>query len=709
MREEGFFLPGDSPWETWLSRTEILSPSSVREWRKALSGAGRRLGVDMETTGLDPLTSEPRLLQAAWTAPAGGSARVAVLDLFRLSAEERKEALLALAELFADPEREVIGHHLAFEIKFLRAGLGRRIPVRNCFDTMIASQLVWGGDYWTDEEWEREAAESGLSPAWETRNGTREKVWRDLLGRRIEVRRDSNRKVVRPSHSLYSVALRHLDVELDKSFQLIDWSGTIGEDEIRYAARDAAVLLPLADIFRELIRRNGLERVFRIEMACLPAAAEVELSGLPFDLEEARKLLHPAREEVVRKREEAAKAAGRPSLNPDSAQEVLEALRELAFQEGLLSGEAVRANGEELPLSSASETAERILQKLPPSSRLGGFLRALGEYRRAKKRADFLEEWAERVHPATGRLHPELRQLNPNGVGRFSAARPNVQQVPRGGEMRALFRAPEGRVLVAADYSAIEMRIMAELSGDRNLIRVFREGRDPHRATAAFISGKPEEEVTGEERQEAKALGFGLIYGMMEDTLRAYAEAGYGVSLGPEEARAKREAFFRAYPGIREWHEKQFNLAWDGGFREVWRHTASRGFHTVRRCVARTLSGRMRCWPGVPYVTRSGRRTLRKHGSFTELYNTPDQGTGADILKLAMARVYEELLQHGQEDMRLVCTLHDELVIEAPEDKAEEAKRLLSSCMLQAAGEILKRVPAEVECGAGKSWKEAKK
>jgi DNA polymerase-1 len=251
------------------------------------------------------------------------------------------------------------------------------------------------------------------------------------------------------------------------------------------------------------------------------------------------------------------------------------------------------------------------------------------------------------------------------------------------------------------------MRIMARLSGDRNLLAAFRDGADVHRRTAAAIAGKPEEEVTAEERQAAKACGFGLIYGMTAETLRLYAETSYGVKMTPEEAEAAREAFFRAYPAVAAWHRRQDRRGYEDGFERYWRHDAAQGFYAEKRPCVRTLAGRLRVWPVVERERKDGSGTyLRKAGSFTELYNTPDQGSGADITKSAMARVYRELLARDWEDVRLVACVHDELVLEAPEALAAEAAALLKECMERAGAEVLAPVPVEVEVGVGQTWAE---
>lgn len=272
-------------------------------------------------------------------------------------------------------------------------------------------------------------------------------------------------------------------------------------------------------------------------------------------------------------------------------------------------------------------------------------------------------------HPKTGRIHPEYRQLNRNGVGRFSAANPNIQQVPRDPRFRRMFAAPEGRALVIADYSAIEMRIMAWLSRDRVLVEVFRTGADPHRRTAALVLGKSEDEVTKGERQLAKSLNFGLIYGMSARGLQQYAESSYGVSMTYWEAQEFRRRFFEVYRGVAEWHHRQ-----DAEAR--------------RKREVRTASGRARRW-------------ATQQMPSTELFNTPDQGTGADILKRAMARLKPRLMALGTE---LVASVHDELVAECPEDKAEEVAAVMKEEMTAAGAEFIDPVPVEVEVAVGRTW-----
>ncbi len=725
-----------SPWQDWLEAVEVVWVADLAAWREALAEA-RAVGIcgwDLETTGLDPLQNRIRLVQLAvpvypegrkrlvaddWRNPApGGGAKVYVLDLFVLSGEERREALEALAGLVADSGVLKAGCNLKFDLAFLRAGLGgRRIPAERLFDVMLASQLCTAGDFVPGGQWERYCAERALRPARNDRGQELKATRLDTHGHQVVFEHDNQKEIkpFYPTHSLAQIVHRHLEVWLEKEYQQADWRGELSEEQVRYAAQDAAVLLPLQEVLTKLLLANRLVDVARIEFACLPAVVEIELSGMPFDAPRARELLAAAGEEQARHREALEALAvgagftpkprkgkrGTAGFNPDSSLDALDLLRLLAERESLLAGKKLGVEGEEFELETRDETLTRLAARLPQQSPLRRFAETLQAYRAAKKRVDFLTRWLEKLHPATDRLHPNLRQLNPQGVGRFSASEANIQQAPRGSEIRQLFRAPEGRKLVVADFSGIEMRIMAQLSGDRAMIAAFRDGADIHRRTAAAISGKPEEEIDKAERQAAKACGFGLIYGMQAGTLQLYAETSYGVKMTPEEAETARQAFFRTYPAVAAWHSRQARQGRESGFADYWRHDFERGFYRERRPWIRTLGGRLRVWPVV-----QEQNGPRKAGAFTELYNSPDQGTGADMLKCAMARLYRELLRRGWEDVKLVATVHDELVLEAPGGLAEQAADLLGAVMELAATRFLPDVPVEVEVAVCGSWAE---
>jgi len=262
------------------------------------------------------------------------------------------------------------------------------------------------------------------------------------------------------------------------------------------------------------------------------------------------------------------------------------------------------------------------------------------------------------------------------GTGRMTCSSPNLQQTPH--ELRAYIKPREGCVLVKADFSQIELRIAAALAKDRRMLQAFREGTDLHRLTASLILSKPIDRVAKEERQLAKALNFGLLYGMGAGGLKTYAATQYGVSLSLERAREYREKFFATYPGLAKWHR-------DTG--RTLREAKSRGEGGI---VVETLAGRKRWVP---------------EDALTAALNTPVQGTGADGLKAAVAVLYKRLLERGLwGEVRIVLLVHDEVVVEAPEPLAVVATHLLTEAMREGMEAIVKGVPIEVEAGIYADW-----
>lgn len=747
--------PNDSPWPAWLAAQPWRVVRDVEGWLEALAAA-RAAGVaafDTETApvpgapspmpeamrGLDPYAARIRLMQLAVpssgrivvdAAPErfgrevadGAAARAWVLDLDALAPEDRRAALEAAAELVADRGVTVVGAHLAFDLKILRAALdGRRFSMERLFDVLLAARVAAAGDYVAEPELGAWLERNGL--AWADRAVCRAAgengkfTFCDRHGHLITLRRETGaghrKERLLSSYSLQALAHRHLEVWLDKSLQASGWDGALSEERLHYAANDVLVLLPLYEILRRVLRENGLEAVAGLEMTCLPATVELELAGMPFDAAAARELVAAERAKqeaaAARLRGVAAECGFRPradkraEFSADAQEDCAAVLRLLAAAESLLEGAHIAAGGERFLVATDDDTLSRLRARLDEESRLRGFLCALQDYRTAKKRADMVEGYLKLVHPATGRVHAGYHQMG-TAAGRYSSSDPNLQNVPGGKDVRALFRAPDGRALAIADLAAIEMRIMAELSGDARLCAVFAEGRDPHRATAALVAGKPESEVSKEERARAKPAGFGLIYGMSPDGLRRYAETGYGVRYTPEEAERICEVFFGSYVGVRRWHDRQRRAAFgSAGSRHVL-HSFARGLHAEPRAVTSTLGGRRRVWPLVTKLSRAGKPYTDKHGSVTEAYNSPDQGTGADILKWAMAALYRELVRRGWDDVLLCATVHDELLVEAPIERVEAAAKLVKACLEAAGGQYMKRVPCVAEAAAGQSW-----
>ena len=313
-------------------------------------------------------------------------------------------------------------------------------------------------------------------------------------------------------------------------------------------------------------------------------------------------------------------------------------------------------------LESTSEEALR-------ASDDGRIIPLILAHREASKRAQQAESLIGHIE-RDGRIHAGFDQTG-TATGRFSSRDPNLQNVGRG-ELREAFTAPEGRKLVVADYSQIELRAAAAIAGETKMIEAYRSGADLHRLTAATVLGKPESEVTKADRQLAKAVNFGLLYGQSAPGLVKYAAAAYGVTMDDEEAQRIRSAFFRTYGRLRQWHGTSRNAAADG-VTEV-----------------RTRSGRRRLIP----------ETASEWERFTALVNTPVQGGTADGMKLAITMAAGQL----PEGAFLVSTVHDELVAECREEDAAAVRKILTDCMVRGMSSLFGDVPVEVEASICTNW-----
>jgi DNA polymerase-1 len=428
---------------------------------------------------------------------------------------------------------------------------------------------------------------------------------------------------------------RRLGVRLDKSLQTsFRWPGPLTEAQVQYAALDAWAAGMLAKAQREALKRDGLIPVARLEFNCLPAIVWLESSGVPFDAERWEALAREAETEVERLARQVREMA---YVNPDSPVQVREALRRRGHD--------------------VQDTSEATLQALDDE-----LARLILAYREARKRAstygrDFLK------YVTDGRLYADWHQLGAI-TGRMSSSDPNLQNIPRDPKYRTCFRAPEGRVLIKADYSQIELRIAAAIAKDRRMLEAYRQGLDLHTLTAQMVLGKAE--VTKEDRQRAKAVNFGLIYGMSAETLREHARNNYGVELSEAEAQEFRRRFFQTYRGIADWHERERQA----------------GPHDVR--------------------TRSG-RLVRNVEKFTNRLNTPVQGTGADGLKRSMALMWERRSQVPV-DVKFCLAVHDELVVECNETDAQAVADWLRACMTDGMQDLIPEVPVEVEVRVGRAW-----
>jgi DNA polymerase-1 len=311
---------------------------------------------------------------------------------------------------------------------------------------------------------------------------------------------------------------------------------------------------------------------------------------------------------------------------------------------------------------------------------LGGddpFIPLLLEYRDVvKQTGTYGEAWLRAaVHPLTQRIHADYLQLG-SKAGRMSCMAPNMQNLPRSAAYRGCIHAAPGHCLVKADYSQIELRIAAVMAPEQTMLQAFRAGVDLHTLTASKLVRHAPDAVTAEQRQLAKAVNFGLLYGMGAKRLQEHAQTNYRVILTDAEARTHRQRFFQTYPGLQRWH----------------RRTGSQ--------TGIDRAGNPR--PPLETRTMTGRRRLDV-SNFTEALNTPIQGTGADGLKLAMARLFMQ--RDEVPEARLIAVVHDELVAECPIDQAPATAAWLQQHMQEAMADVVNHaVPIEVEVSIAADW-----
>ena len=472
-------------------------------------------------------------------------------------------------------------------------------------------------------------------------------------------------------HDMDSLARRHLGYETvkyedvcGKGAKQIPFSQCALDDATRYAAEDADITLRLHRVLSpRLAAEPALERVYReIEMPLVPVLERIEANGVKVDMDELRRQSADLSKRMLAAQQKATELAGR-AFNLDSPKQ----LQALLFDELRLPALVKTPKGQ-------PSTNEEALEAIADQHELP---RVILEYRGlAKLRSTYTDKLPEMVNPDTGRVHTSYHQAGA-ATGRLSSSDPNLQNIPirtdDGRRIRRAFVAPPGRRLVACDYSQIELRIMAHLSQDPGLVRAFESGADVHRATAAEVFGRKLEDVTGNERRAAKAINFGLMYGMSAFGLARQLGIGRG------EAQDYIALYFSRYPGVRDYMERTREQARERGYVE-------------------TVFGR-RLY--LEYI-RAGNQAQRA-GAERAAINAPMQGTAADIIKRAMISVDGWLAGHRDRAL-MILQVHDELVFEADESfvptLVEEAGRLMASAAQLS-------VPLVVDSGTGSNWDEA--
>ena len=579
------------------------------ELRKAIETLATQpaVGLDTETTELDPFTARLRLLQLATTD------RVFIVDFdhFANGDSAKSEALAPLRRLLAAPRPIKIAHNAKFDAKFIKHNLG--VDLGGLFDTLLASQLVGAGD--------------------------------------IEER-----------HGLETVASRYLNEAVDKSERLSNWNFELSEAQLEYAARDAAILLPLREKLIERLKSESLVKCAQLEFECVMPVVDIELAGFYMHkdrwldqlgiVEKKRVELAEQLQQVLAEESSQGTLFGGPQrddINLDSQQQLTRALNRLG-----------------IPVPDSTRN-----WKLQPLAAQYPIIGTLLEYRTVQKAlTSYGENMIELINPVTKRLHADFRQIGAP-TGRFACTNPNIQQVPHAIEYRRCFSGhPEGRKLIIADYSQIELRILAEFSGDRGFMEAFNSGADLHRVTAAQVFNAALDQVTKEQRDFAKRLNFGVVYGIGAQRFAMMT----GLSVSDAENVLRR--YFGTYRQLDSYLREAANRA-------------------VSERQARTASGRL--------VRFRYDENDRQQISMTQRNgkNTPIQGTSADILKRALKLLKEEL---SNTNAKVVNIIHDEIVVEADSDEADSVAATVERVMCAAGEEYLKTVPVKVETEIAHEW-----
>lgn len=473
------------------------------------------------------------------------------------------------------------------------------------------------------------------------------------------------------SHDLDGLALRHLGVKTTNYAEVVGKGAKqICFDQVdlttatHYAAENADIILQLHQSLIPQIKMQGkLDAVYRdIELPARQVLYVMERNGVLIDSIKLAGQSRELGEKLVNIEAQAYSAAGQPfNLNsPKQIQEILFDKLSLPVKKKTPSG--------------TPSTDEEVLQELALDYPLP---KLLLEYRgMAKLKSTYTDKLPQMVNRRTGRVHTSYSQAVAV-TGRLASSDPNLQNIPvrtaEGRRIREAFIAPPGSRIVSADYSQIELRIMAHLSGDQGLLKAFANAEDIHRATAAEVFSVPLDAVSNEQRRYAKVINFGLIYGM--------SAFGLASQLNIERSAAKQyiDLYFMRYPGVADYMQRTRQQAKQQGFVE-------------------TVFGR-RLW--LPEI--NGGNGMRRQAAERAAINAPMQGTAADLIKLAMAAV-QNWIEHKQLHTRLIMQVHDELVLEVPESELSLVKESLPGLMCHVA-EL--KVPLEVGLGEGENWEAA--
>ncbi|PNS08569.1 DNA polymerase I [Solilutibacter silvestris] len=593
----------------------VVDEKQLKTWADALAQASM-FAFDTETDGLDPM--QANLVGISLSTVAG---KACYIPIGHVAAGEQQLALdtviAALKPAFADPGKLKIAQNGKFDLHILhRHGLDVLPPLG---DTLLESFVLDSSQ-----------------------------------------RHDMDTQAKR----LLGMDTIHYEDVTGKGAKQISFAQVALDVATNYAAEDADVTLRLHEVLSpKLAGEPKLDGVYRdIELPLVPVLARIERNGVLIDAAELRTQSAELSRRMLEAQQRATELAGR-AINLDSPKQ----LGALLFDELKLPALVKTPGG-------APSTNEEALEAIADQHELP---RVILDYRGlAKLRSTYTEKLPEMINPRSGRVHTNYNQAGA-ATGRLSSNDPNLQNIPirteEGRRIREAFVAPPGRVIVACDYSQIELRIMAHLSEDPALLRAFASGEDVHRATAAEVFGKALDAVSSNERRAAKAINFGLMYGMGAFGLARQL----GVPRG--EAQDYIGLYFSRYPGVRDYMERTRVQAREQGYVE-------------------TVFGR-RLY--LPYI--ASRNQAQRAGAERAAINAPMQGTAADIIKRAMVAV-DAWLQPQNDQGLMIMQVHDELVFECDGGFADTLRAEVGQRM---AGAADLRVPLVVDSGSGANWEQA--
>jgi len=422
-----------------------------------------------------------------------------------------------------------------------------------------------------------------------------------------------------------------------------NWGGPLTGEQLKIAAKRVWVLQPLREQLVGLLAKYYLLPVAKLEFDCLSAVVEMQTAGVKVARNKLLQLVKHLDEEESEHRSR-----------------LLDWIPEgVNINDRNIVREVLAENGIDIP-----NVSQWTLMTLGDHREMADSLLACRKIQVLK--SNFLAKYLDAMDLRTSRIFPKWCQLG-TSTGRFSCSSPPLQNIPKTDDLRGCFVPEEGCSFVFGDFSQIELRVAAELSGDRRMIQAFCDGRDLHRWTASLVTRKPLEEISPEERQAAKALNFGLLFGMSARSLQKDSLTKYGVKMTIRQAEMFRNKFLKAYPTLFDWIQRRA---------------------TSRSCWAETLCGRKRRWePG-----------NRKP---TAWINSPIQGTAADILKKAMGLLPGALNSYSA---RIVACIHDEIILEVDTVQAQEVALVLKEIMEEAGAVFLKKVPTIAEVRVASSF-----